>query len=126
MGKRGFVIGMINYPSKNFIVSVNVTPRGKSDYWSTNIYSFKDDPTSEDMQPVLDFKPNSYMISSVIFVNGRYISASNQNSLTQNVAYTVTTKVLGDDITLYVDGKVVGTNIVNYADRGDFTKLYAF
>merc|ERR1712183_808968 len=43
--KKGFVIGMINNPSKNYMISVNITPLGKVSTYS-NIYRFKDDPTS--------------------------------------------------------------------------------
>merc|ERR1712183_640517 len=57
--KEGFVIGMINYPSKNFMVSLNITPLGKnSDY--SNIYVFKDYPYSGHRQPGLSFMPNTY------------------------------------------------------------------
>merc|ERR1712151_245924 len=120
--KRGFMIGMINYPSKNFIVSVNISLLGKTDYDFSNIYSFKDDPTSAEMQLGLQLNEKEYKIYG--WVADEY--AFSQNSLAENVAYTVTTKVLGDYMTLYVDGTVVATTEVKYADRADFTKLYAF
>merc|ERR1712151_25891 len=47
--KEGFVIGMVNNPSKNFMVSVNIIPRGKI-ISNTNIYVFKDVPTSGNTQ----------------------------------------------------------------------------
>merc|ERR1712084_143976 len=60
--KRGFMIGMINYPSKNFIVSVNISFLGKTDYDFSNIYSFKDDPTSAEMQLGLQLNEKEYKI----------------------------------------------------------------
>merc|ERR1712084_155433 len=56
--RKGFMIGMINYPSKNFIVSLNITPLGKISNGSSNIYLFRDDTTS--ISPGLDFTPNTY------------------------------------------------------------------
>merc|ERR1712151_675906 len=122
--KRGFVIGMINNPSKNYMVSLNIIPRGKVSSYS-NIYSFKDDPTSGYGQLGLDFRPNSYKIDSWMYDTIGFKSVTTQNSLTQNNEYTVATKVFGDYMTLYVDGAVVATTEVKYADRKDFTKLYA-
>merc|ERR1712151_813688 len=131
--KQGFMIGMVNNPSKNFIISLNITPRGMNSYAYSNIYTFKDDPISGNKQSGLSFGANSYRIDSVMKVKygfERYgfksISAPNQNSLAQNVESTVATKLLGDDMTLYVNGIVVGTRTVNYAYRFDSNKLYAF
>jgi len=128
--QKGFVIGMINNPSKNFIVSVNIVPRDEFSTYS-NIYCFKDDPTSDNTQPGpgntqpgLHFENNR--IYSSMKVNGRYISVSTPNILKKSVEHTVVTKVLGNYMTLYVDGQVIGSETVNYAHRGDFSKLYAF
>merc|ERR1712151_1244008 len=123
--KRGFVIGMINYPSKNFIISVNITPLGTISQNPTYIYSFKDYPSSINRQPGLFLNKN--IIYSWLMVSPRSIYLSTPPiSLAENVEYTVATKVLGDDITLYVDGQVIATETFYYADRVDFSKLYAF
>ena len=125
--KEGFVFGMINNPSKNYMVSLNIIPRGMvsgNDY--SNIYYFKDDPTSGNAQLGLDFTPNSYKIDSWMYDTIGFKSVTTQNSLTENVEHTVATKFLGDYMTLYVNGTLVATTEVKYADRKDFTKLYAF
>merc|ERR1712151_1072732 len=124
--KQGFMIGMVNNPSKNFIISLNITPRGMNSYAYSNIYTFKDDPTSGNKQSGLSFIPNTYKINSWMIVYPRFIHVSTEISLTENDEYTVATKVLGDYMTFYVNGQVIGTTAVNYADRADFTKLYAF
>merc|ERR1712084_146127 len=121
--KRGFMIGMINYPSKNFIVTLNITPLGKISNGSSNIYLFRDDTTS--FSPGLDFTPNTYQLYT-FYQNGPMYASAPPYGLTENVEHTVATKVLGDVMTLYVDGQVEATTAVKYADRGDFTKLYAF
>merc|ERR1712151_1230102 len=123
---KGFMMGMNNNPSKNFIISLNITPRGMNSYAYSNIYTFKDDPTSGNKQSGLSFIPNTYKINSWMIVYPRFIDVSTEISLTENDEYTVATKVLGDYMTFYVNGQVIGTTAVNYADRADFTKLYAF
>ena len=127
--KEGFVIGMVNNPSKNFMVSVNITPRGKvSGYDYSNIYCFRDDPTQSGIHNALlglDVGELAYQIYSWINGPHGYKEAFFLNSLAENVTYAVATKVFGDYMTLYVDGAVVATTEVKYADRKDFTKLYA-
>merc|ERR1712194_601337 len=60
--KKGFVIGMVNNPSKNFMVILNILPLGKVGGY-TNMYGFRDDPketsnyqTLGDRQPHLGFE----------------------------------------------------------------------
>merc|ERR1712232_1274693 len=120
----------INNPSKNFMVSINIIPRDKISGTYSNIYCFKDDPTSGivNVQPDLDFRASTYNINSwMMDSKDGYKDAISQNSLTENVECIVATKVLGDYMTLYVDGTVVATTkTFYYADRADLNKLYAF
>jgi len=126
--KNGFMLGMISNPSKNFMVSVNIIPGGVSSSWS-NIYVFKDDPNMMLGMlglPGLDILPNTYKIFAYILEETFSKEVTSQNSLTENDEYTVATKVLGDVMTLYVDGQAIKTVTVNFDERSDFTKLYAF
>merc|ERR1712151_608414 len=126
--KKGFMIGMVNNPSRNFIVGLKILPLGKIDDLS-NIYVFKHKILGVliGKHPSLNFLPDSYKFaSSFMDQEGTRLIEANQDSLTEGVESTVVTKVIGEKMTLYVDGQVVGATEVRYFDRPDFTTLYAF
>ena len=133
--KWEFVIGVVNNPSKNFMVSLNILPLGKVGNGKySNIYRFRDDPSSAsnylnlgDRQPCLNFLPNSYELeASILDKTGKKEHRHGKDSLTEKVESTVVIKVLGDVMKLCVDGQVVGSTATKFSDRPDYATLYAF
>ena len=131
--KKDFVIGTVAYPSHNFVVSVKILPLGKVSGFGS-IYLFRDDPMSKsgyaypgDRCPALYFYPETYGFdASIVDKTGMKMHRSGTDELAQNIESTVIIKVIGDFLTLHVDGETIATVATNLSDRVQFDKLYAF
>lgn len=131
---RGFVIGAVVKPSRNFVVSANIIPYGTTSEHYANIFNFRDDPASTsnyakpgDRNPSLHFKPANYVLeAAVVDATGFKGCSSTTHELAQNVESIVVIKVIGDFLTLHVDGETIATRATNLSDRVQFEKLYAF
>lgn len=128
---RGWMLGIIEKPSRNYILKLLVTPKGKVTDWN-NILRVRDNPQTTssvslgDRNPYFGFPPNSYTANVSVQDASGTKNLNSVNGFETDKESAVVIKVIGDKLEVFVDGVSKGSTQALLKNRSSYDNFYVF